>query len=113
MRLARLARPRAHPAPQQWGGGGKWHPPHARARRGPLDFYWALPPLTRTLLTTFVATCLGAWAGVLPAMHMYLAWGKLWALPPQVQLQRRRGWVGGMGAGWGGRRGHCRRRTAG
>ena len=56
------------------------------ARRGAADWYWALPPITRGLLTLYIATGLAAYLGVLPLMQLYHAWGlelKLWV--PQVR----------------------------
>lgn len=54
--------------------------------RGAADWYWALPPITRSLLTCYLVTGLAAFVGVLPLQHLYHSWGlvfKLWV--PQVR----------------------------
>lgn len=42
--------------------------------RGAMDWYHALPPITRALLTVYLATGLAAWAGVLPLQFLYHDW---------------------------------------
>lgn len=59
--------------------------PTSRFGRGPLDFYWALPPITRTLLTAFLITGIGSLISMDPLRQMYLQWGLvLGRFPPQL-----------------------------
>ena len=44
---------------------------HCGVCRGAADWYHALPPITKGLLTCYLVTGLSLYAGILPIMHMY------------------------------------------
>lgn len=49
------------------------------------QWYYSLPPITRTLLATFLITGLGLFLGVLPVRHLIHVWDKELSLPvPQL-----------------------------
>ena len=59
---------------------------------GAADWYWALPPITRALLTCWLATGLAAYLGALPIMYLYHDWNLYafsWKLKrvPQVRCR--------------------------
>lgn len=50
-----------------------------------MDFFWALPPITRTLLATFLITGIGSLLSEGPLHQMYLQWPLiLGRFPPQL-----------------------------
>lgn len=57
---------------------------------GALDWYHALPPITRALLTAYLATGLAAWAGVLPLKYLYHDWRLEFKRVPEVRIAAER-----------------------
>ena len=55
--------------------------------RGPLDFFWELPPVTRLLMTTYLITGFGVLFGLVPLKYFYHDWGLIWRWPPQVPAE--------------------------
>lgn len=64
-------------------GGRPWP---CRCCRTPGQWYNSLPPITRLLLTIYLATGLGMLFNLTPLLHMYLDWGLVLQLKkiPQV-----------------------------
>jgi hypothetical protein len=61
-----------------------------RCCSGAADWYTSLPPITRGLLTCFVATGLAFYIGALPLKYMYHSWGLVFKLPvPEVRAPPR------------------------
>lgn len=58
-------------------------------RSGAADWYHALPPITRSLLTCYVVTGLAFYLGVMPLQYFYHDWGRIFKRLPEV------GWWGG------------------
>lgn len=56
-----------------------------RCCSGAMDWYHALPPITRALLTVYLATGLAAWAGVLPLQFLYHDWRLEFKRVPEVR----------------------------
>jgi Derlin-2/3 len=52
--------------------------------RNAADWYWALPPITRGLLTVYLVTGLSAYMGVLPLRQMYHDWSLTFKMVPEV-----------------------------
>lgn len=52
--------------------------------RNAADWYWALPPLTRGLLTVYLVTGLSAYMGILPLKQMFHNWSLTFKLLPEV-----------------------------
>eukprot|EP00887_Chlorella_sp_A99_P000263 scaffold13.g263.t1 len=91
--------------------GGSLHPcPRAHRpvtdapwRRGPLDFYWDLPPITRLLLTTYLVTGFGTFVGIFPLQYVYHEWRLIWRFPPQLwRLVTNWSYIGGPRQAFGG-----------
>ena len=61
-----------------------------RACRGAADWYTALPPITRALLTCYLATGLTAYLGVLPLKYLYHDWRLCFKKLPEVRRGGRR-----------------------
>lgn len=60
------------------------HSPPCLSCSGAADWYWALPPITRGLLTCYLVTGLTAYIGLLPLKHLYHDWRLCFKLLPQV-----------------------------
>ena len=56
-------------------------PPRSNAA----DWYWALPPITRGLLTVYLVTGLSAYMGVLPLKQMFHNWSLTFKMVPEVR----------------------------
>lgn len=52
--------------------------------RGAADWYHALPPITKALLTVYLTSGLAAWAGILPLKHLYSDWHLIFKRVPEV-----------------------------
>lgn len=70
------------------------------------DWYWALPPITRGLLTVYLVTGLAAYIGILPLMKLYHNWSLTFKMVPEVRQGACRGHPGMV------RRAQQHRRTA-
>lgn len=62
-------------------------------RSGAADWYWALPPMTRGLLTCYLVTGLAAFMGVLPLKHLYMDWRLVFRIRALPQVL----WTAGCG----------------
>lgn len=75
------------------------HRPHRPAhhapncRSGAADWYHALPPITRSLLTCYVVTGLSFYLGIMPLQYFYHDWGRIFKRVPEVR-------AGVNGCGW-------------
>lgn len=52
-------------------------PVHQGGQGGLLDAYYAIPPVTRSLVTVLVASKLAMVLGVLPIGALYLSWPRI------------------------------------
>ena len=70
-------------------------PPAPPPRSNAADWYWALPPITRGLITVYLVTGLAAYMGILPLKQMFHNWSLTFKLFPEV---RRAPWAASEGA---------------